>query len=356
MEKPASSPSSPDEPPSTGVVLPEYLRCLQHALHSRGCALTYAQLMGLSGEAFRIFFSGRAPASGASTVGHNPLRAVATILGFDCAVRSTEAADSATDLLADELDECHGPLLVCTDEGWLVVERTIASGLWCCWDPKREAVERDQEWLATHWPSSPGLLELGPVGRYCFSLGERVRESDPRDVALGALQRAHRQMLRQSKVGDCFGGLNAYHQLSYVLARRRTAHGAHDLASYALWHATCLPQLTQARNAATLFLREVAPLFPDEEEQESLFRAFRAYRQVAATMAELPTFDEDAIQALQASAGTTREEIRRAHIISGLWRDRWRITRKVKLLWRLEKNAAESLQRVVQAATRKGRM
>jgi len=268
------------KPPESGeLIVPDYIQCLQRALGRRDHACSVAILMGLSGEAFRFFFSGSNPLAGLTTVGHNPLRAAAIALGYDCSVKSAAVA-AAIALLSADLKDGKGPAILKTKAGWLVIEaEDAATNQFHAWQPGGGETKLTKAGLTARWPESAGLLELGTDGYYYFLLGEKSREGDIKEAATGAMRRAYRQLFRSSKVEGCSVGLNGYQELSRIISRkRRAAKRANDLYKYALWHTEGMPTLRAARKAAALFLEELRPNFTHEDEENLLLKALRGYK------------------------------------------------------------------------------
>ncbi len=362
---------SPWRAGKAGSAVPEYIQCLQRALSARGEVLSSARLMGLSGEAFRFFFSASDPGLGVSVVGHNPLRAAASALGYDCKILFSPQSQEALKLLGDALAAGHGPLLLHGASGWLVVESeeqaegrgqncqpsTDNSSLRCLrgWRPETVASPLSAEELLKEWREEPGLLELGRPGHYLFALGEKARKIEEREANLGALRRAYRQVFRLSQVAGCAGGLIAYQELALVLRRkRRAAQSANDLHKYALWHSLAVAPLLEARRAAAAYLGEIKGLF-DEDEQKHLLKALHCFEQVVASLERLPRLQEREAAVLAETGESPSDEKRKAWLTRRLWWRRRKALREIERLSFLEKTAAEELQRVVEVAGRKAR-
>jgi hypothetical protein len=352
------SDESAEEPPDSSELLtPDYIQGLRHALSSRGNTYSLPMLMGLSGETFRFYFSGRDPLAGAATVGHNPLRAAAMALGFDCKVKSATDVAAAAELLSAELKDGKGPVILKTSESWLVIEsQDEDSQLFNCWKPGNQETKLEKEKLIAIWPESAGLLELGATGYYFFLLGEKSRDGEIKDAAMGAMRRAYRQIFRVSKVEGCSGGLNAYQELSQIIKRkRRTAQRANDLYKYALWHSTGMPELREARRAAVLFLEELRQTFSHEDEEKPLLKALQCYRLMLTPLDSLPVLHERVVKIFSMKTDSLREEKHKARLVRALWLEKRRILHGIKKLWQLERNAVEELQHVVEETERRGR-
>src|SRR3990170_2911494 len=98
-----------------------YVDCLWYCLQRRGEARSEYELMGLSGESFRFFFNQQDPYLGLQVVSHNPLRAVASALGYDCDLAHHQEVAQALDALCAALRDQPGPAIVHTRDGWTVV-------------------------------------------------------------------------------------------------------------------------------------------------------------------------------------------------------------------------------------------
>jgi hypothetical protein len=95
---------------------------LLHCLRRRGEKVSVEQVMGLSGESFRLFFNRQDPDQGVYVVAHNPLRAASSALGYDPNVLSATDFAPAVEQLRQSLEEGKGPPILHGRLDWVVVE------------------------------------------------------------------------------------------------------------------------------------------------------------------------------------------------------------------------------------------
>lgn len=259
-----------------------FVDSLQYCLRRKGERLPKAEVMGLAGEAFRFFFSRNRPNRGVTVFTFNPLRAVCSALGYNCTLEWQEDPRRAVGLLRQHLDAQDYPLLR-THNDWVVV-RAEQAGEGFEIRPSRGRGERwSEQQLVERWRAEAGLLELGLIGHYLFTVGEREHEPPRRDAALGSLRRAVRLLTRARRVDGCAAGVRAYDELVELLSRKRKAseEGAiQDFQKYAIWNRAALRTLQGSRAAASRYLELIEPDMC-EEAQEPIRRAAERFRQVA---------------------------------------------------------------------------
>jgi hypothetical protein len=266
-----------------------YIECLRYCLEQRGEHRSQVVLMGVSGEVFRLCFDRNDPERGLTVVFHNPIRAACAALGFGCEVyHHSEVRDAAEDVGGHIGDQ--GPAIIHTSEDWVVIRQEPARPDQIM---ARLADGRLQAWPREHlerlWLNEPGLLELGLQGYYCLVLGDKEREPDEREAAMGSLRRGVRMLMRKSRIDGCAAGLAAYRELLDSLLRKHGSDEQHlrALHKYALWVAKPLIYARDSRRAAAEYLCIVQPQF-DEETQEHLRKAADSYRQAAQALADVP--------------------------------------------------------------------
>ena len=259
-----------------------FIDSLQYCLRRKGERLPKAQVMGLAGEAFRFFFSRNRPNSGVMVFTFNPLRATCSALGYNCTLEWHEDPRRAVGLLRKRLDAQEYPLLR-THNDWVVVRGENAGEGFEIRRSRGRGERWSEEQLIERWRAEAGFLELGLIGHYLCTVGEREHEPPRRDAALGSLRRAVRLLTRARRVDGCAAGVRAYDELVEVLSRKRKAseEGAiQDFQKYAIWNRSALRALQGSRAAAARYLELIEPDMC-EEAQEPIRRAAEHFRQVA---------------------------------------------------------------------------
>jgi len=301
-----------------------YIDCLKYCLEARGEKAPKALMMGLSGESFRLCYNRNDPQRGASVVSFNPLRAACAALGYDCQITYDRDLEAAADSLAARARS--QPVVIHCWEGWRVV-----AGV----DPQAQAFVirfhdgSHRTWtrqeLREKWLMEPGLLELGLTGYYQFFLGEKRREPDKREAAVGSLRRGVRLLTRSRPVDGCMVGLAAYEAMARDLVRRRNPRAPGGYPSLS----PSLGQAMVSRKAAAKYLELLENQFQQKEEREHLRKAAKGYREAATVLERLP----------EPSPGSP-------------WQRR-RVARGVKRLKKMEEEAAEELRKVIECAERR---
>jgi len=308
--------------------------------------------MGLSGETFRLLFDQADPERGMHTVAHNPLRAVAGALGYDCEVHSTDDPASALDLLTERLEA--GPAIMRLEEQWVVVDRepgagggfrvTAAQGKTETWDRER---------IQSGWGQEPGLLELGLAGHYLFQLGEKQRDPDHRDAAVGSIRRGIRLMTRRAKVNGCAAGLAAYEdmQRAFRRPRRDPWQWRLDLSKFLRWRGAPLAAAAGSRHAANRFLQLIAEHF-EPDTREHLGKAAQKYERVAEMLEHLPELPAHLVPPLdrESHEPLSPEERRAVRAFAGIRRKSARVLKRAH---RLEQEAVDELRRALDTVDRK---
>lgn len=266
-----------------------YVECLRYCLEQRGERRSKILLMGISGEIFRLCYDRNDPERGLTVVFHNPIRAACAALGFRCEVFYHQSVGTAIEDLGRHIGDV-GRAIIHTTEDWVTVQADAGR-------PGRVMARhpdgRLQAWSKAHleqaWLSEPGLLELGLQGYYCLVLGDKEREPDERESAMGSLRRGVRMLTRKSRIDDCAAGLLAYRELRDSLLRRHgnEAQQLRTLYKYNLWTAKPLIYARDSRRAAAEYLGMIQVHF-DEETQEHLRKAADSYRVAVRFLADMP--------------------------------------------------------------------
>ncbi|MDE0044049.1 MAG: hypothetical protein OXT74_18545 [Candidatus Poribacteria bacterium] len=263
-----------------------YVHTLHEALKHRGEDVSYAYVMGVSGEAFRFLYNRSDPEAGMKTFFQNPLRAACRSLGYKHEVAHDESYQSASERLEENIRTGKPALIPFGDSCPFVSEHETPGRLVCQNGYRYELSTAD---LHTKWEPHHGFLELGPKGYYQFIIGDREREPKPRETALGALRGAKKMMRARQKVQGCAMGLAAYYefisQLQGMLSRRKPLT-PHDVARIAQWNGRPISQAISTRQLTVEYLELVRENF-EKEELEHLDRAIALYRKIGALLCRL---------------------------------------------------------------------
>lgn len=327
------------EPPGLmreGLLSPGYVDCLQTVLALKGERISKAVLMGLAGEAFRLFYDKSAPDRGALLLAHNPLRAASTVLGYSPHVKYYPDQEQAMEGLDEHLKS--EPAILHAAEGWVIVLRKEA-GDYIVQTPDERQQRVDRASLMNSWQREAGFLELGLPGYYFFGLGEKERTPDTNEVAVATLRRGVRLMRRRSRVGGAAAGLMAYEDMAESLRRkpRGLEQARLDAVRYSQWRLAGVPYAQSARKAAAEYLDAVRASFT-EEAAEQLEKAAKAFRRAAELFAEMP-----AAPALADGVHPLDPAERR--ILRGFSRVRKKALRLVQRLHAVETEAAEAMRK-----------
>ncbi len=260
-----------------------YLHTVHEALKHCEEEVSYAYLMGVSGEAFRFFYNRSDPEAGMNTFFHNPLRATCRTLGLKFEVLYDETYEAASERLRENIRDGKPTLLPFEDSCPFLMEDNHPETFICQNGYRYQIKVAD---LRTKWEPNGGFLELGPHGYYQFVIGEREREPKERDAALGTLRGARKLMQTRRKIRDCAIGLAAYDELIAHLSgmlNRKKKLTERDVYKIAKWNGRPLTQCIEARGAAVEYLQMVQEHFEDEE-LEHLDKAIVAYQEVVALL------------------------------------------------------------------------
>ncbi len=349
----SARPEQDETPVSLG-----YVDSLQYCLDRRGTHVEKVTLMGLSGETFRTFYDPNVPERGPYVVAFNPLRAACSALGYDCEIAAAPAMDEALKAVRDAVRE-GGALIIHGAGEWVVVLAAdgrpehvrvrFPSGAEATWSAKQ---------LAEAWLCEPGLLELGLSGHYYFTLGDKTREPNPKEAALGALRRGIRMLTRKTRVEGCVPGTNVYLELLGVLTRKRKddVQKALDLSRYAAWSAFPLAYLRGTRVGAAAYLDSIRPHFEEKEAREHLEKAAAKFREAAKLLEALPSPPEHIPHVAVTERGPAAEltpENRQA--VKDYMRLRRRAARQMRRLHKAEQDAVDELHKVIETVEREKR-
>jgi hypothetical protein len=306
------------EPPLPSTEPINYVHTLHEALKYQGEDVSYAYVMGVSGEAFRFLYNRSDPEAGMKTFFHNPLRATCRSLGYEYEVAHDEAYKSASERLQENL-RTGKPALIPFEDSCPFVRKHAHPGRLVCQNGYRYELNTND--LHTKWQPDSGFLELGPKGYYQFIIGAREREPKPREAALGALRGAKKLMRARQKIQGCAMGLAAYNeliaQLGGMLSRRKPLT-LHDVKRIAQWNSRPISQAISTRQSAVEYLELVRENFEDEE-LEHLEKAIASYRKVGALLRRLQTV-LPSVETPPVTSSPSGEQSKARTRISGLFR------------------------------------
>lgn len=236
-------------------------------LRLSGEKISKVMLMGLSGEAFRFLYDRNDPLKGANTFFHNPLRAACTSLGYKYKISGSPSFEEAYEGLKEELASTRKPGIIGCGGRWAVVVGYEEDGsALLIFPPSLELRTIGTVELEKLWPLELGFLELGPMARYWFVLGEKEREPNLKDMYHGALRRGLRMMRFKKKVDSCYVGIKAYEELVSSLSRRKYSELPYEsIIKLGLWNTYPLSLLLSGRKALVKFLEIVYDEFFGEE-------------------------------------------------------------------------------------------
>ncbi len=265
-----------------------YIHTLHEAVKYRQEEISYSYLMGISGEAFRFFYSRLEPEAGMNVFFHNPLRAACKALGFRHEVLYDETYQDAYDRLQENIRAGKPALLPFSDSCPFLMEGNHPETL-ICQNGSRYKLEPKE--IREKWQPGGGFLELGPHGYYQFVIEDREREPKGREVALGAFRGASKLMRTRRRIRNCAVGLAAYDELlahlnSLIDRKRKKELTEREIHKIATWNGQPLLQCIEARNAAVAYLQSVREHFEDEELKH-LNKAIVTYQNVVKLLRKL---------------------------------------------------------------------
>jgi hypothetical protein len=264
MEFSNITPSFEEEPIESVGCIDALLFCLRLS----GESISKVVLMGLSGEAFRFLYDRDDPLKGANTFFHNPLRASCTSLGYTYRISGDPSFDVAYEGLKEGLASMRKPGIIRCGDRWAVVVGYEGDGsALLIFPPSPEVRAVGMVELEKLWPLELGFLELGPLARYWFILGEKEREPVLKDMYHGALRRGLRMMRFKKKIEGCSVGIMAFEELLSSLSRKKRYSELpyESIIRLGLWNTYPLSLLLSGRRSLVRFLEIVYDEFFGEE-------------------------------------------------------------------------------------------
>lgn len=256
--------------PADPILSLSYLDSAQAYLAEIGEDVSSDLLMGVSGEAFRLFYDRANPGRSGSVFLHNPLRALCGALGFNHDIDFHEHRKEAVDAVIAHHDAGR-PVIVQFGEEFPLLYPGLRSRLL-----GKEAHMTRAEVESSLTPTE-GFLELGLYGFYVFTIGERDREPKPEQVYLGALRRARKIVRADRRVRGCAVGFLAYDTMIAVLRAKRDLSRVTyaELVRIAEWNGSSSRQLIDSRRAGVGFLASAEDVFEEEGQAEALVKAIQ---------------------------------------------------------------------------------
>jgi len=234
--------------------------------------------MGISGEAFRFFYSRFEPLKGQRVFLQNPLRSACSALGYKYAVYYDESPKDAQRRLEGHLKQKQD-VIIETEHEWPLVRYAYHPGKVTTVNGKQEEIA--VEALMNRWNPIDGMFELGPTGYYQFVVEQQDRSPNERDAALGSLRRAVKMLKGERRIQGCAMGLEALEELANHLTQfaRTKSLTVTQMQRLADWGGSPLAELLLSRHYGLEYLGMIQELFVDDE-QKQLEIAMQAYEQL----------------------------------------------------------------------------
>ena len=247
-----------------------YLDSAQAYLAQLGEEVPNALLMGVSGEAFRLFYDRADPGRSGSVFLHNPLRALCGALGYSHSIDFHENREDAM-AAVEEHHEAGSPVILQFGAEFPLVYPGLRVRL------LGHETHMTRAEVQASMADTEGFLELGLYGYYVFTIGERDREPKPEQVYRGALRRARKIARAERRVRGCAVGLLAYDSMIAVLRAKRdlTRVTYAQLGRIADWNGPSAQQLLESRRAGVGFLKTAVDVFEEEGQPEALEGAIK---------------------------------------------------------------------------------
>ena len=256
----------------------DHIYSLKESLQTQDPEISEAYLMGISGEAFRFFYSRLDPLRGHRVFLQNPLRSACSALGYKYTVYYDEDPKDAQQRLAEHLQRKHD-VIIETDHDWPLIRYAYHPDKVLAINGKREEISL--EMLMRHWHPIEGMFELGPTGYYQFIVEDQERTPNARETALGALRRALKMLKGTRRIQGCAMGLEAFEELHHHLRQiaKSKALTVTQMERIAAWGQIPLAELSQSRRNGLSYLQQIEKHFEDDEH-EQIELAIRTYQQL----------------------------------------------------------------------------
>ncbi len=267
-----------DIPLPASQTCPEHINSLRESLLGHEQEISQAHLMGISGEAFRFFYSRFEPLRGHRVFLQNPLRSACSALGYKYTVHYDEHPKDAKRRLKGHLKQKQD-VIIEADHDCPLIRYAYHPEKVRTLNGKQEDIPLDL--LMRRWNPIDGMFELGPTGYYQFVVEEQDRTPNPRETALGALRRAVKMLKGTRRIQGCAMGLEAFEELRQHLVQLSKSKNltVTQMERIAAWGEEPLAELTQSRHYAREYLRSIQEHFEGNEQKE-LESASHAYDQL----------------------------------------------------------------------------
>ena len=272
-----------------------HIAALQTLFRQRGEEVDISYLMGISGEAFRLYYSkDTLPIVSLSVFSDDVLKVTCEAMGYSCAYSYSEERAVAWDRLRGWISGGHPAMVPHSErilmESWYVVAGYEEEGekLYLHSGGAEDGGREEVAFFPQRWQGG----WIGPVGGVSvpqFVLGEKIRTPDPVQAALSAFERAIRLAETEEVVVDNLGGGRSVQSggfSAYELWLQELEEGiSHEALTptqkgYLIaFNGPFLGSLVAQRMAAASYLQTVSGVF-DPERGEKVLEAAEAYKQV----------------------------------------------------------------------------
>ena len=286
----------------------DYMESLQAVLSYKGENVSVDHLMGVSGDAFRIYYSADASPWLSRNVYPEDLLGVAcAALGYTYACGYNMPPDSSVAWLEGWISGGY-PVLACVSQempSWGIITgyEDSCKVLWVRTREAHTKIDGERHWSGWWIGRGNSFWTHRPM----FVVGDRKEPPPPREVIRASLEKAvamaHKDTLIVSSFWgeqEMYGGLRAYEELledlgsqGEQLGRRRRARGQRR-RGMGMLKEYYLETLTRCRRAASVYLKSAADHFegPEKAAMEKAAACYqKAFRHLKEAQKALPSGD-----------------------------------------------------------------
>ena len=267
-----------EKPLLASPTYPEHITSLRESLQHQDQEISQAYLMGISGEAFRFFYSRLDPLKGHRVFLQNPLRSACSALGYKYTVHYDDDPANARRRLEGHLKQKQD-VIIETDHDWPLVRYAYHPGKVTTVSGRQKEIALES--LMRRWNPIDGMFELGPTGYYQFVVEKQDRTPNDREAALGSLRRAVKMLKGDRRIQGCAMGLAALEELTAHLNQLAKSKEVRvkQMERIAEWRGTPLAELIQSRRYALAYLRLIEEHF-EGDERKQLDLAIKTYEEL----------------------------------------------------------------------------